>query len=81
MHHPTPTLSVPRTSRKQTYQQAVVQLCPQFPVDNLASTNKVFKYLWISIRQLNIMAIVLSRIGKTLGFGRFAWGGGVVGRQ
>lgn len=75
MHHPTPTLSAPRTSRKQTYQQAVVQLCPQFPVDNLASTNKVFKYLWISIRQLNIMVVVLSRIGKTLGFGRFAWGG------
>jgi hypothetical protein len=55
--------------------QAVVQLCPQFAVDNSMSTNKVFKYLWISLRQLNIMMIVLSKIGKTLGFGRFAWGG------
>ena len=62
-----------------SYPQGSCSTCPQFAVDNLASTNKVFKYLCITMRQLNIMAIVLSRIGKTLGFGRVCMGGEGVG--
>ena len=67
------------TRSEPSYPQGSCSTCPQFAVDNLPSTNKVFKYLWISLRQLNIMVIVLSRIGKTLGFGRFCMGGEGVG--
>ena len=81
--HP-PPLSLfspdPDSNRSEpSYPQGSCSTCPQFPVDNLASTNKVFKYLCITMRQLNIMAIVLSRIGKTLGFGRVCMGGEGVG--
>jgi hypothetical protein len=70
-----PRFSPPEPS----YPQGSCSTCPQFAVDNLLSTNKVLKYLWISLHQLNIMVIVLSRIGKTLGFGRFCMGGEGVG--
>ena len=84
MHpQPLPFFSRPDSNRSEpSYPQWSCSTCPQFAVDNLASTNKVFKYLWISLPQLNIMAIVLSRIGKTLGFGRVCMGGeGQVWRQ
>jgi hypothetical protein len=79
--HPQPlSLFFSRPNRSEpSYPQGSCSTCPQFAVDNLPSTNKVFKYLWISLRQLNIMVIVLSRIGKTLGFGRFCMGGEGVG--
>ena len=71
---PTPIFPI-----RPSYPQGSCSTCPQFAVDNLPSTNKVFKYLWTTMRQLNIMVIVLSRIGKTLGFGLFCMGGRGVG--
>jgi hypothetical protein len=41
---------------------------PQLPVHNLAAMPLVFFFLCITLTRLYIMAVVGSRIGKTLGF-------------
>jgi len=61
MHPPPLSLfsPAPNSNRSEpNYPQGFCSTCPQFPVDNSLGTNKVFKYLWISLRQLNIMEVV-----------------------